>query len=512
MYIINRALFIIIAFAALLFTACEKDPVDLNIEPIAPIEVDVVEKSENTLIMSGGKMSITGFTMDCITITYPFDFELESGATIEVNDSIDVELALSNVEDYVIDFIYPIEAVNQDGSAFTINNIEELAEAFIECVPIKGWGEFEEEGFPAFDFEGLCVDLTYPFSLLSYNGATMLVNNEQEFANALATGYYYFSFPINVIDHAGSAIVIVDGMVLMETLFDCESYYYHGPSICPFDLWPCYKIAYPVALIDIEDNTIIVNNEDELYSLLFSTGVVDFVYPITLISTDGATVDANDANTINELIKECYGYDYYYIDTLDYYYYSDSLDYYYYYYSDSLDYYFPFELCFQVQFPVQVTYYSGDTLTANSQEELNALLYSGLISDFVYPITITTEYGETKTLNSKAELYELCSFFENEEYNEYYYGLNFEDILGLLLIVESGCFEVDFPFSITIDGIENTLNSKSELESIAEELFSSQSTPEVEINFPFTVTLNSNGSKLTIENIDDLYEYSYNCP
>lgn len=515
MFSVNKTIIIIIAFAAALLTACEKEPIDLTIDPLEPIEVETEEKTENALIKSAGKMLTTGFAMDCITIIYPFSFELESGATITINDSIDAELALSNEKDYAIDFVYPLKANDQNRNSITINNIEALVEAFIECVPTEGWGDFEEAGFPAFEFEGLCVDLVYPLALQSVEDTTMVVTNEQEFADALVNGYYYFDFPINLIDLDGNTISANDEEGLINALFDCETYNEQDSSIFPFDFSFCFEIVFPVALIDELENISTVNSVDELYTLLFTGQVIDFVYPITVTTEDGTTVIVDDENVVSNLIADCFDFNYYYGDTL--YYYNDTIDYYidtldhYYYYNDSLDYYLPFELCFQVQFPVEVTYYPGDTLTANNQEELYVLLYGGKMVDFVYPITVTTEYGVIETINNQAELLELCSFFENEGYNEYY-GLNSEAILGLLLIVESSCFEVDFPFSITIDGTENTFNNERELESTAIELFSSQNIPEAEINFPFTVTLIANGNQLTIEDINDLYNYSYNCP
>jgi len=64
---LNKILIIIATFVAVLFAACEKEPIDI-IEPIEPIEVHTVEKFENALINSAGKASAGGFTMDCITI------------------------------------------------------------------------------------------------------------------------------------------------------------------------------------------------------------------------------------------------------------------------------------------------------------------------------------------------------------------------------------------------------------------------------------------------------------
>jgi len=465
--------------------------------------VQTEEQSENPLIKSSGKMSAEGFAIDCIEINYPFAFALESGATITVNNNDETEIALYSEEDYVVDLVYPIEAVDQDGNSLTINSADELAETFIECIPEDGWGEFEDLGFPAFDFEGLCVNIVYPLTLQSDDGETTTVNNEQEFANALASEFYYFSFPITVVDQEGNTLEMENDKALMNALFDCVDYnYYYEHSDCPFDFDFCFEIVYPAGLVDEAGNITNVDNADDLYNLIFSGQIVDFVYPITLISEDGTTEEVGDANAMNELIDDCFDYSYGHYPPFYYY-----------------------DFCFAIDYPVDFTDATGNTQTANNEDELFELIYSGQVIDFIYPITIILEDSITTPVNDQNELSNIISDCpyqgyeaDYEEYEGAYedyegeYDLDVQGFFDLLFILESFCLDINLPITITVDNEEITINDAAEFEASIIEIFSSDVPQEIEINFPITATLNSDGSVITINEEADLLNYIYDCP
>jgi len=495
MYRINKISIIIVVFAAALFTACEKEPIDLMIDPLEPIEVEVEEKSENALIKSAGKTSTTGFAMDCITIIYPFDFELESGATITVNDSIEVESVLLSEEDYVIDFVYPVEATNQNGDIITINNIEEMAEAFIECVPTEGWDDFENAGFPAFEFDGLCVDLVYPFSLESENGTVTTVLNEQEFADALANAYYYFSFPISLVDSEGNTTFTNNEEELINALFNCDTNNEPHTYICPFDYGFCFEIVYPVSLIDALENISVVNNEDELYTLLFTDEVIDFVYPITVTFEDGITSTIGDQNEFNNAIADCFYYQYPPIDYPP----------------------FGYEFCFLFDYPVSLTNYAENIIVVNNEEELYNSLYATEGIDFVYPITIFFEDSTTNVIENQNEFnIAIADCWDiNFEYPYGYEEPSFEinEIFNFLLTLELGCFDINYPITIDFENEGNIVSDETALEYLAIEIFASDYFSEIEISYPITATLNSDSSVITINESADLLEYIINgCP
>lgn len=463
MYKINNVLVIIIAFAAILFTACEKDPIDLTIEPIEPIEIEPEEKKENALIKSGGKMSTTGFDIDCITITFPFGFELESGETITVSDSTEIELAISNEEDYVIDFAYPIEAVNQDGNEITINNIEELAEAFIECVPTEGWNDYEEAGFPAFEFDGLCAGLVYPLTLQSAEETTITVTNEQEFADALVNGFAYFDFPVNVIDLKGNTIPASDEEHLMNVLFDCEIYDERF-VINPYESIFCFEFVYPVTLVDEFENVFTADDEDEFFTLTLAGKLLEFIFPITLSLEDGTTVEVNDEYDIGELIIDCFDWTYYY-------------GYYPSYYID----------CFAFDYPIQVVGEYGNLDTVLNEYEFIEIFSSGQLYDLVYPVTVILENSTIVDINNFEEL----RYIEIECQE----GSIFEN--GYTI-----CFTFDFPLQ-TIDTSGN-INSFDNEDELVPALYSNNF---LDFVYPITINLEDGTTKVINNYIEFMYEY-----
>jgi len=498
---LNKALIIITAFVAVLFMACEKEPIDI-IEPVKPINVEPEQKSENALIKSAGKMSNEGLTMECITISYPFGFVSESGTTTKINNKEEVQKALSNEKNPVIDFVYPIKVKLYEREALvSVNNVEDLAQVFIGCIPTDGWEDIQNVGFPAFEFDGLCKELAYPVNLQSDRNTVIKVENEREFANELAKGNYYFKFPVTLVGIDGKTIAADNEKVLINTLFDCETYTTSDASTSPFDFATCYDIFYPVILTDELGNTVTVNNVDELYELLFSGEVVDFVYPITLVSEEETTIVVNNEEELTTLIEECFNATEPEpnppVDT---------------------------EICFVIDYPIQMTDTLGNETTVNNDEEL---LYPINPFAFIFPITITDQEGEIITVNNPTEMsyvLEECTWNmpivepDSVECFLVYYPVQMIDTMGNIITINTEdelCFpcSLDFIYPITIM-LENetdiSINNRDEIMSIWEEC--QPDTPIEEpptnselcfaIDYPVEM-VDSSGMVLTINNDDE---------
>ena len=476
MFRINNAIIIITALIAMFFMACEKDPIDTT-ELVRPVEIEPEIRVENSLINSAGKMATTGFTLECITVNYPFSFELVSGAAVIINDSTEVDFAISYQEDDIIDFVYPIEAINQNGASIIVNNIEDLIKAFIACIPTQGWNETEDVGFPAFHFESLCAELIYPFNLHTKENVIITVNDEKDFADALAHNNYYFEFPIKVVNLEGNILAVDHEEELMNILFDCEVYNDPHTNIFPFDFSFCFDITYPVSLIDEFENTIAVNNEDELYSLLFTGIVINFVYPITLIAEDGTNVEANNENTINELIDDCYYFEEYPTN------------------------YYPTEFCFSFNYPIQTLDSFGNISTANNDEEFFSNIDSLNVLNFVYPISVNID-TTVSILNNPEELYILI--------NTKCYDNNFElfnEFLILLSVINSQCFELSYPFSIFV--YDNLITINNEFEITNYDMYSIEPIINLQIKYPLTIFIEEN--EIIVNQFEELFSYFSNC-
>ena len=60
--------------------------------------------------------------------------------------------------------------------------------------------------------------------------------------------------------------------------------------------------------------------------------------------------------------------------------------------------------CFSLNFPITIITDDGETITVDSQEELDSALYDAYYFDFVYPFTVTLEDGTVETINSPEDI------------------------------------------------------------------------------------------------------------
>ncbi|WP_273273486.1 hypothetical protein [Maribacter polysiphoniae] len=79
------------------------------------------------------------------------------------------------------------------------------------------------------------------------------------------------------------------------------------------------------------------------------------------------------------------------------------------------------------------------------------------------------------------------------------------------IVDESSCFNINFPYTVKIDGVELVVNGKQDLEVI-EEVFDALDDDEdvLDIIFPVTITM-ADYAEITINGIDDLREMAQQC-
>lgn len=75
----------------------------------------------------------------------------------------------------------------------------------------------------------------------------------------------------------------------------------------------------------------------------------------------------------------------------------------------------------------------------------------------------------------------------------------------------SSCFDIRFPYSVSVNGLEITINSKEDL-LLIEEIFDAldEDNDILDIIFPVTITL-ADYSEITIQNIDELRQHAEQC-
>jgi len=384
-----------------LFTACERE----NIDEAGQTEVDQTEITTNPLIGRTTTSSGEGLDLECFIINYPFSFVDDEGIEHLVTSDEDLETLFSDETLIIVDFVYPL-TVTVDEEETSVADGEELGELFIACVPDGGW---EDGDFPAYviSLENSCLEHVYPLTLNDLDGNEVIVNNEDEYEEAILEQPLVFVFPLTLLDvESGEEVVVNDIDELFDALFACNGFEW-GDSVwnweTGFEYIGCYMVEFPITVI-VDGEEVVVNNHEEFCELMLLGEVVDFAYPLSLIDEE------------------------------------------------------------------------GNTIVVNSEEELEAAL-----EDCGW-INIGGDEG----------FFEVLILISGAEDTE---------------VGGADCYDIQFPISVTMnDGSVMEFNSMTDFENIWE------SAEEIEsLNYPVTVNLNSDGSEVIIENLEDNFEVLANC-
>ena len=360
--------FLLLAFG-LFFTACTPENFDVE-----ETEIVVKDKTENNLVTRSNTTTENGVLLECLTIDFPFSVTTVNGETIEILDADDFESAFSDTSNYIIDFIYPLNITQEDGTETTANSIDELGEQFASCIPDDGWNN---AGFPAFLIDDeYCVNLVYPYNVIDLNDNIYEVDTEETFVDLLATyGILYYEYPITVVDNTtGDEQSVTDEAGLFEALFSCDNANQPSDSIIWGGALACYDIVFPLSVI-LDDGSIVeLATEDELTILQLDQNVVNLSYPVTLEDpNDGTVFVVNDSNELGIYLLACVEMNGFGIGI-----------------NDDLN---NIGDCFELVFPVTVLTPNGDSFDVNTMEELES--YSGQDVALLAPLTFVFDDGST---------------------------------------------------------------------------------------------------------------------
>lgn len=201
----------------------------------------------------------------------------------------------------------------------------------------------------------------------------------------------------------------------------------------------CFTILFPFDLIDSDDETHTIANNEDFEALLESsdeTYIVDFVYPLNIEDEEGNTSTIEDGEALREAFANCLpnGWE-----------------------TDA----FPAYLinlensCLTLQYPITVADIEGNQNTYEDEESFVAALAEEPLF-FVFPMSLSNGDGETIEVNDIDEL--LTALFDCN-------GLDIDttiwnDDYGFEYI---GCYEIVFPFSVELlDGTIVEVNNHME--------------------------------------------------
>ena len=241
----------------------------------------------------------------CYELAYPVTLLDEDSMAVVANDEDELISLLADGNLY--SFAFPLNLIDEDGNAVTADDADDLFDLLAECSPEPGPGGCGVGSFG-------CYELGYPATLVLIDGTTVVVNDDDEFAEVVVSGEWAgFEYPLTLIDEDGNEIVVNSDEELGEALFDCADFG-GGPDF-EFGDFFCYDFVYPFSVTDlITGNTITFNNSDEWEDYQFGNPMgpnpFEFVFPITLVNVEtGDETVLEENEDIDEALSACLGID-----------------------------------------------------------------------------------------------------------------------------------------------------------------------------------------------------------
>lgn len=506
----------------------------------------------------------------CFEFNYPLMVQIEGEEmAITINNLKELESTLrSNDKEVKFDFVFPIRVTLQVGGVKTLETNDDLKALKEHCSKKDKDDDKDEDWDYQADFSTIkndCFIVDFPVELILPDESKVTVNNEAEFKEVIkahridrdALSEIGFTYPINVILVKDKSFVELTSQDdLKELLASCKKDKGNDDDKDGFlDNWQyhffdndCFEVAYPVGLIvDIEKVTI---NSKEAFFEMVNTYKENnnykpkflFNFPINVeFLEDNSVAQINAQDEIRDLFKKCRkDFD---GDDDD----KDEIDW------EEIKEEFDFEFlrnrCFQIQFPVNFSLQDGSLVSADSFDGIFGIIVEEMRTnegeDFpelnlAYPVTVILKDETKQEINAEEEfdkLIEACEDNRGEEWdwenNDFGFGdFDFEDF-DLESIIENFnlsqldfnsfenfedfklfCFEINFPLTININAEERiTVEDFGDLiKQIFETVLTNRGQEiEPEVVYPITVTMEEDGTVITINSNDELEELAKSC-
>jgi len=343
-----------------------------------------------------------------------------------------------------------------------------------------------------------CLIIDYPFSLL-IDGEESEVDSDDDFESLLISltdsSIVDFVYPLDITYEDGESTVIEDAEQLGEAFASCipdegwdvtidSTSDNSFPAYLINSQESCFNVTYPVSMIDYNTgDEVVANNEAEFVAALANAELfLFFNFPLTLEGDEGE-VTAEDSEELWELLLSCEYDGSGGIDTT---------------FNPSGE-----ILCYDIAYPFTVLLADGSEVIVNDHEEYCALMLGGEILDFVYPITLIDQEGDEVVINDQSDFMEaLEDCADITVFGPDLFILATGDNYGDGAL---GCYDINYPISIDVDG------EIVEAGSTAEVIAISTSTPWAQAVFPINITLNETGETVELGSIFDLIDVLENC-
>ena len=145
----------------------------------------------------------------------------------------------------VVDYVYPITLTDYEGNVYVVGSSDQIEELMIDCFDFGGgfpgggqdsidvWGPGGEinDNFDVFilailsdDYAENCFDINYPITLVTPEGNTATVSNDEAFFEVSFDPSYSLLYPVSVTYTDGGAVEEFDDAneLLTELMNGCE--------------------------------------------------------------------------------------------------------------------------------------------------------------------------------------------------------------------------------------------------------------------------------------------------
>ncbi len=327
--------------------------------------------------------------------------------------------------------------------------------------------------------ELICLTVEYPFSVILLDSTTAEVFSDEDFEVLFTDEDNFpidFLYPLTVVDEDGNASVANDAEELAELFADCIPDIGWGDEFPEwfFPAWvisfeySCYELLYPVVLLDLDSTEVVADSEDDLVEILADGNLYSFSFPISLENEEGEVVTADDPEDLFDLLSEC-APDYdggCGIGTFG---------------------------CYDISYPATLELIDGTTVEVEDDDGFAEVIMSGDFSGFVFPLTLIDEEGNEVTANSQEELDALLL--------ECFGGFGG----GGGGIGFFGCYTAEFPISVILSD-SSIAQVESEIE-LAELLFNAEF---IGFQYPF-ILIDQGGQAVEVNSDEELQELIDEC-
>lgn len=267
---------------------------------------------------SSGNMVIPAFLFEelCFDLVYPVDLQ-------DADDNAYVAISEAELIDLIITvpglaFALPLTVTNEDGEEVIVESVAGFYSLYYEC---DGNTPPGTEGGILIDLsqlDGDCefedLSIQFPYDILTEEGESIIVENENQEAALILSGVHYtLVYPFSLVDADGAVVTVNDEMEFILLILPCLVEV--GPSdpcntpahVLLYFNQTCGVVNYPNQL-SAGGTVYAINSMDDYFDVYnqFNLDEITINYPISVTETDGVVSTFNSDAEVCAFIEDCF--------------------------------------------------------------------------------------------------------------------------------------------------------------------------------------------------------------